>query len=468
MARPSASTSVCLGLSYTALFAASSLLLVGMLWWRAAGNVDRWNDAAIRADSAEIGDQLRDNGISGAIEATRVHIAEIGGATAVYLLADARLKPLAGNLASWPNEVGSTPGWYWVKLPRAGTMRSVRLLRTSLPNGLNLLVGRDIGDRADSRALIIDTLYWALITGLTLAIGGGLFVHTAVLRRVAMINDAATAIVQGDLARRIPTGGSQDAFDRLVLTINMMLQQIQQLVEGIKNTANAVAHDLRTPLAELRARLEELLRNHPPPATTFAEIHQSVADIDRVIAIFNALLRLAEIDSGVRRAGFRQVELSRLAIEIVELYAPLADEKQASLVVDAPAAQIVNGDPHLLAQAVGNLVDNAVKYLPCGGGVSLRIAQADAGWVEIVVGDNGPGIAEGEMGLVTGRFYRCSRNIGETGIGLGLSVVDAVARLHQGSLILADNHPGLVAVLRLPVPAAVSGPSRIVPSTLPA
>jgi signal transduction histidine kinase len=468
MVRRSAPTSVWLGLSYSALFVASSLLLLGMLWWRAAGNFDRWNDAAIKTDSAEIGDQLRHGGIPGAVESIRVHIAEIGGATAVYLLADARLKPLAGNLASWPNDAGPTPGWYWIQLPRDGRLHSFRLLRTSLSKGLNLLVGRAIVDRADSRILIIDTLYWVLVTGLALALGGGLLVHKAVLRRVAMINDAATAIVQGNLARRIPMGSSQDAFDRLALTINTMLQQIQQLVEGIKNTSNAVAHDLRTPLAELRARLEELLRTQPPPATTFAEIHQSVADIDRVIAIFNALLRLAEIDSGVRRAGFRHVELSGLAIDIAELYAPLADEKQASLVVDAPASQSVNGDPHLLAQAVGNLVDNAVKYIPCGGEVSVRIARADAGWIEIVVADNGPGIAEPEKGLVTGRFYRCRREVGETGIGLGLSLVDAVARLHQGSLILTDNHPGLVATLRLPDLSLVSRPSPTVASPLPA
>lgn len=468
MVRLVAPTSVGLGLSYSALFFVSSLLLVGMLWWRVSSNLDQRNDAAIRADSAEIADQLRDIGVSGATEAIRVHIAEIGDASAIYVLADDQLKPLAGNLPAWPMEVGPKPGWYFLQLPRGGEIRSVRVLRTSLPNGLNLLVGRDIRDRAEIRDLIIDILYWVLITGLILAIGGGLFVHRAILRRVVMISDAAAAIVQGDLTRRIPMRSSQDAFDRLAATINTMLRQIQQLVEGIKNTSNAVAHDLRTPLAELRARLEELLRTRPPPEAIFAELHHSVADIDRVIAIFNALLRLAEIDSGVRRAGFREVELSGLAFEIAELYAPLADEKLASLLVDAPTRQIVNGDPHLLAQAVSNLVDNAVKYLPRGGEVSLRIARVDASWVEIIVADNGRGISEAEMGLVTSRFFRCSRNAGEAGIGLGLSVVDAVARLHHGSLALADNHPGLVATLRLPVASAVPGPSDLLELTVPA
>jgi signal transduction histidine kinase len=351
--------------------------------------------------------------------------------------------------------------------PAAGTKGgkayelSIFAVRTgSLPGGLNLLVGRDIGDSGESRTLIIDTLCWAAATALAFAIGGGFLVRRAVLRRVSMINDAATAIVQGDLGCRVPTRGSPDAFDQLACTINMMLQQIQQLVEGIRNTSNAVAHDLRTPLAELRARLEELLRARPPPAETLAEIRHSVADLDRLIAVFNALLRLAEIDSGVRRSGFRRVELAALATEIGEFYAPLAEEKEATLVVDAPAAQTVNGDPHLLAQAVGNLVDNAVKFVPAHGAISLRIAPADVGRLEVSVSDNGPGIAEAERGLVTRRFYRSPRNHGEAGIGLGLSVVEAVARLHDGTLSLCDNHLGLIATLRLPAASPGQGTIR--------
>jgi signal transduction histidine kinase len=457
MTRRSPATSLHLGLAYTALFALSSLVLIGMLWWLATDNFDRWNDAAIAADSAEIGDQLRDLGVAGAIESIRVHAAEIGGVSAVYLLADRQLKPLAGNLGAWPAGVPAKPGWYSVELPRGGMTHSVRLLGTALPGGLHLLVGRDIGDRAAIRALLIDTLSWAALTALALATGGGLLVQLAVLRRVTMINDTATAIVQGDLGRRLPTRGSADAFDRLARTINMMLQQIEQLVEGIRNTSNAVAHDLRTPLAELRARLEELLRTRPPPAATFAEIHHSVADIDRVIAVFNALLRLAEIDSGVRRSGFRRVDLAALATDVGEFYAPLVEEKEASLVVDAPSGHMVNGDPHLLAQAVGNLVDNAVKFTPVHGEILLRVAAAEAGQVDIVVTDNGPGIAEPELGMVTRRFYRGRTNHGEAGIGLGLSVVEAVARLHDGSLSLRDNHPGLVAALRLPAVPAEAG-----------
>jgi signal transduction histidine kinase len=457
MVSPLRSTSVRLAVGYAALFAVSSLLLVELLCWRASADFDRWTDAAITADAAEISDQLHDAGVRGAIEAVRVHAANVG-TRGVYLLTDRMLTPLAGNLSVWPEQAAPKPGWSWAQLPRGGAVDNVRLLHTSLPGGLNLFVGRDLGDRAEISGLIVDTLSWAAATALVLGIGGGMLVHRAVLRRVEMINDAATAIARGDLSRRVAIHEGGDAFDRLARTINQMLFQIQELVEGVRNTANVVAHDLRTPLAELRARLEELCRTHPRDDAVADEIKQAVADIDRVIGVFNALLRLAEIDSGVRRSTFLRVELAVLATEVAELYTPLIEEKRASFVVDAPAGLAVNGDPHLLAQAIGNLVDNAVKYTPRLGAVVLRIAPSIAGYVEIIVADNGPGIADAEKPLVTRRFYRCRGTDGEGGIGLGLSIVDAVARLHEGSLSLCDNVPGLKAVLRLPA-AACAGPA---------
>jgi signal transduction histidine kinase len=457
MVSPLRSTSVRLAVGYAALFAISSLLLVELLWWRVGADFDRFTDAAITADAAEISDQLQDAGLRGAMAAVRVHAANVG-TRGVYLLADRRLTPLAGNLSVWPEQAAPKPGWYWAQLPRNDAVHNVRLLHTSLPGGLNLFVGRDLGDRAEISGLIVDTLSWAAATALVLGIGGGMLVHRAVLRRVEMINEAATAIARGDLSRRVPFHEGGDAFDRLARTINQILFQIQELVEGVRNTANVVAHDLRTPLAELRARLEELCRTRSRNDAVVDEIKKAVADIDRVIGVFNALLRLAEIESGVRRSAFVRVELAALATEVAELYTPLIEEKRASLVVDAPAGLAVNGDPHLLAQAIANLVDNAVKYAPRSGAVSLRIALSMAGYIDIVVTDNGPGIADAEKLLVTQRFYRCRGTDGEAGIGLGLSIVDAVARLHDGSLSLCDNHPGLKAVLRLPA-AASAGPA---------
>lgn len=256
--------------------------------------------------------------------------------------------------------------------------------------------------------------------------------------------------MEGDLSRRVPTRGSSDEFDRLAQTINAMLVQIERLIEGVRNASNVVAHDLRTPLALLRARLETLIRARPSLEVTYDEIQSAVGDIDRVVDIFNALLRLAEIDSGVRRAGFRDFALSPLIADLLELYEPVAVEKEIRLSANLAEKVTVHGDPNLLAQAIGNLVDNAIKYSPGGGNVSLQIAPDIQDQFSITVSDDGPGIAESDKPRVVERFYRGNRGSETEGIGLGLSVVDAVARLHGGMFRMTDNCPGLVATLVLP------------------
>jgi hypothetical protein len=335
-----------------------------------------------------------------------------------------------------------------------------RALFALLPGGYRILVGRDVQDRVEVRTLIFDSLVWASAGALILAVVGGLLTRRAVLRRVETINRTASAIVMGDLSHRVPTQGSSDEFDRLARTINLMLEQIEHLIEGVRNASNVVAHDLRTPLAELRTRLETLLRARPPADAVYGEIQNSVVDIDRIVNIFNALLRLAEIDSGVRRAGFRDVDLSAITTELTELYEPLAEEKEITFVVEAPEKVVVHGDPNLLAQAIGNLIDNAIKYTQHHGRVSLRIASESETYVRIEVADNGPGITDADKLRCTDRFYRGSRVAGTEGIGLGLSVVDAVARLHAGTFSLTDNNPGLVVTLVLPRNAGVPPPAK--------
>jgi signal transduction histidine kinase len=445
-----ASTSVRLAAGYAALFAFSSLLMIGFIWWRTTVYLDRQTDAQITREAREIKDELQDFGLRGAVKAVDQRAADPADRHLVLLLADAGRRALAGNLTNWPPQVSPKPGWLSTDLDRNGERRAVRLLRVALPGGVELLAGRDVEERAEIRALVLDSLGWAGASAALLGIGGIVMLRRAVLRRIKMIDDAAAAILRGELSRRVPAQDSTEAFDHLAQTVNAMLQQIQQLIEGVRNTTNAIAHDLRTPLTELRARLEELAANRPASEMTFEEIHKAVTDIDRVIGIFNALLRLSEIDSGLRRAGFRRVDLAALATEVAELYGPLVEEKGAAFVVDVEDGLAVNGDPHLLAQAVANLVDNAAKYLPRGGEVALRIGRAEDRRIEITVADNGPGIAKAELPRVTRRFYRCGGADVQPGAGLGLSVVDAVARLHDGALSFADNHPGLVATIALP------------------
>jgi len=443
------SASVRLAVGYAALFVISSLLLVGLLWWGTAAYLDRETAAVIRSDIQAIKDELPYRGLPGAVTIIQDQLGAATDGQAVYLLADQSLKPIAGNLQVWPSEVAPKPGWYQVPLALAGRFRTIEIEEVALPGGLHLLVGRDIEDRGEVRALIVKGLWWAAVGAFVIAVAGGLLVRRAVLRRVETINSTATAIVHGDLSRRLPIHNSSDEFDQLAKTINLMLSQIERLIEGVRNTSNAIAHDLRTPLAEMRAQLEELTKARQPRSAMLDGVHKAVSDIDRVIGVFNALLRLAEIDSGVRRSGFRLVDLGELATEVAELYGPLAEEKHATFIVDAPEGLATRGDPHLLAQAVGNLIDNAFKYTAENGAVSLRMACAD-GHIHIVVADNGPGISASEKPRVVERFYRCYSNGDVDGIGLGLSLVESVARLHDGELLLTDNEPGLRAILSIP------------------
>jgi signal transduction histidine kinase len=444
------STAVRLAFSYAILFIISSLLLTGFLWWRTARYLDREIDAVIIADGQAIADRLRDFGLPGAIETIDERVEHAHDEHAIYLLVDPTLSRIAGNLQAWPLAVRSSPGWYDINLERDGNLHVTRALFALLPGGYRILVGRDVQDRVEVRGLIVDSLIWASLGALILAVLGGLLMRRAILRRVEAINRTASAIVSGDLTHRVPTQGSSDEFDQLARTINAMLEQIERLIEGVRNASNVVAHDLRTPLTELRTRLETLIRTRPAQEATYDEIQKAVGDIDRIVRVFNALLRLAEIDSGVRRAGFRQVDLASVVTELTELYEPLAEDKGIALHVDDPPAISVHGDPDLLAQAIGNLMDNAIKYTPCEGAVSLHMAIDAADRAEIVVADNGPGIPDADKARSMERFYRGNRAKDTEGIGLGLSVVDAIARLHGGSLALQDARPGLVATMTLP------------------
>lgn len=443
------SVSVRLALGYAAIFILSSVLLVGILWWRTANYLDREVDAVILADVQAVADRLNDFGLLGALETVRDRVTAEADEHAIYLLVDPGLKPIAGNMSAWPAQIGGAVGWYEVGLARAGRFHATRMLSVVLPGGYRLLVGRDVQDRVAIRQTILGGLAWAVGIAVLLAIAGGMLIRRAVFGQVEAINRTTAAIVTGDLAQRLPTRGSADEFDQLSQTINGMLAQIQILIEGVRNASNTVAHDLRTPLTELRGRLEELLRRRPPPDEAWAEVQAAVGDLDRAIGVFNALLRLADIDSGARISGFREVRLDTVANDVAELYGPVAEAKGSELTVATPEPIAVRGDPDLLAQAIGNLVDNAVKFSPAGGTVSIDLS-ATGGDAVIRVADTGPGIADAEKGQVVQRFYRGDAGKGKAGVGLGLSVVAAVARLHGGRLDFADAHPGLIATLTLP------------------
>jgi signal transduction histidine kinase len=438
----------CIALGLTAL-----VLFAAPLWYAWQGTIREGRAEILQADSQRLTDVYRREGAEGLKNFIDARVRMQIAGDRILLLTDADRHPLAGNLAAWP-QLPTTPGDYRAQIDMGDRGVQTALLHVSLLGKYNLLVGRD-----NRLFAPLEKRFWYGLAGAVaaLAIAGvliGLITRRALMSRVDSIRQTVSAIIHGDLKHRLPTHLSDDELNTLSRTINGMLDQIELLVHGVRNVSNSIAHDLRTPLAELRSRLEELALMRPPREQTFLEIDGAVADVDQVIRIFDALLRLAEIDAGMRRSGFVELDAADLAATAVEFYAPAAELKGIQLTFHADGATPVSGDPVLLAQALSNLIDNALKYAPDNGLIGVAVRRSSDGAVEIAVTDDGPGISDTEKAKVIERFYRGDASRGTPGVGLGLSLVQAVAKLHGSLLELTDRSPGLQVVLRIPPDAA--------------
>lgn len=425
-------------------------MFAGPLWFAWHTNIGEVRSQLLKSDARHLSNLFVRQGPP-ALAATidsQVHGVNDGVRKIMLFVAPDGAK-LAGNLPEWPEGVPDRDGLCRVTIRVDGVPRNVELMRVTLEDGYRLLVASNLDRFQKLERLFAYGLLGCAITVLVGAALGGILIRRALLGRVQSISQTTASIIEGKLSHRLVEPRDGDELQQLTRTVNRMLDQIEHLVTGVQDVSNAIAHDLRTPLSELRARLEELAVARPPDEETFAEIDAAIDDVDRVMGIFNALLRLAEIDSGSRRSGFSDVDLAALGAEITEFYGPVAELKDITFGFEAPASLRVTGDAVLLAQALGNMVDNALKYAPTNGKIAITARRLSADTVEIVVADNGPGIPEQERARVIERFYRMDASRGTPGVGLGLSVVSAVARLHNGTLTLTDNHPGLRATLQL-------------------
>ncbi len=443
---------------YAVLFALSALALVLFLWWATAGLLDRQVEAAMRADAQGLSEQWASGGRAALRTTIDDRLAENVDDDAIYLLADPALRPLAGNLATWPPAVTSTEVVYELKVSRAGIASMARVQRFDLPDGSHLLIGRDVETRAPLRSLLTSALLWSLALLAVLGVVGGMVMQRLFRRMIASVTLTAGAIAQGDLSRRVRATGRGDEFDRLAETINDMLDRIGRLMDGVRAVSNSIAHDLRTPIARARARLEDAASHAASAEDLRAAVGRAMADLDGVTVIFDALLRIAEIEAGTRRSAFADLDLAGLLDGLAELYTAPAEERGLSLVYTPSGSLPVHGDRDLIGQAVVNLLDNALKFSPEGGTVRLS-GIAGQGSVMVSVQDSGPGIPEADRVRATERFFRGEQARQTPGSGLGLALVDAVAMLHGGSLALEDAAPGLRAVLILA--SAPADPIRV-------
>jgi signal transduction histidine kinase len=452
-----------LALAYLALFGGSVVFLFGFIYWATAGTMARQMDETIQAEIVGLADQYRESGIQGLAAALRQRISRDPAGSQVYLLTDPNFVPIVGNLDRWPNAPESTEGWVEFELqdratPRGGTYVA-HARHFTLAGGFHLLIGRDARAIQQVQRLILHAFGWGFAITLALGLMGGLIMGRGTLRRLEAINRISREIMAGDLARRLPSSGAGDDFDQLAQNLNEMLDRIEALMQGIRHVSEGVAHDLRSPLTRLRNRLETARMNvGREPDEQRRLVEASIAEADALLATFNALLRIAEAESGRARAGFTTVDLAVVAQDVIELYEPVAQEKRQTLSTSIEPAPIT-GDRHLLSQALANLLDNAIKYTPAGGRIQVMLRQTPGG-VVLAVTDTGPGVPEAAREKVLERFYRLDESRTTPGSGLGLSLVAAVARLHDAKLMLDDAKPGLKVTLAFPKERAPATPRR--------
>lgn len=439
---------------YLILFAVSVAALLGYVYWNTAVLLERQTDETIRAEIQALADQYRLRGLRGIIDTIQRRSAD--DTSSVYLLVDSSGRHVAGNLTKLPPIPADEASWieFPLDVRRGGaTERHVaRAFYTDLAGNYDLVVGRDVEALRKFATIIRTTIFYALAIALVLGLGGGLLMSRNFLARVDAITAASRNIMDGNMAGRMPVTGSGDELDRLALALNQMLDQIERLMAGMKEVSSNVAHDLKTPLTRVKVMVEAALRSGDDQQYR-AALERTVEESDRLLATFNALLSIARAEAGQSRSGLAPMDAAAVIADVVELYEPMAEEQGGTLTSTVSPGLEVMADRQLLAQALTNLIDNALKY----GGSDGRPAEiAVSGGIEdakvvIAVADRGPGIPPEDRGRVTERFVRLDSSRSQPGNGLGLSLVSGVMKLHQGELRLEDNHPGLRAKLVLPL-----------------
>ena len=352
-------------------------------------------------------------------------------------------------MSAWPELVSRADGWHSFSNEMDGRQVPARARVLALPEGLVLLVGRDISDLDGLLKRAISALAWGAGLTIALALAGGLFMSSQVLRRIEGVNETTRRIITGDLSQRIETSGTRDEFDQLAANVNHMLDQIEQLMGGVRHVGDSIAHDLRTPLTRMKHALEvaatakdvDEMREHVTTATE---------DADRLLATFSALLRIARLESGSYKLRSEPIDLSVLVDDAVELYEVVATDRNVSIDLSVQKNCPLTGDRDLIFQALVNLIDNALKYTPEGGDMRVAVVCNDA-QARLSVEDSGPGIPRDDLDRVLERFYRVDASRAAPGSGLGLSLVKAVADIHGAELFIANLTPGLRVEIVFPL-----------------
>jgi signal transduction histidine kinase len=424
-------------------FALCILLMFGLVYWRTAAYIVARVDTTIVRDADAIARDPPDRWHEAIEERLRqdprrVRLAGLFGADGRWI---------AGNLESLPEQLlidGDPQSVSVVRIDARGREeQTVRAVGRRLRSGEILVLGRNVDELSEIAAIVERALVMGLIPALCLGLVAGAFLSLRAQNRVEEVNKKVRRIVAGELRERLPTQGLNDPFDKLAVIVNGMLDEIEALIHGIAGVGDDIAHDLRTPLTRVRVSLERGRENAQTLQELRAVVDQAMGGLDQSLAIITALLRIAEIEQSRRLEGFSDVALTDVVREVGDLYEPIAEDKRIALKVAAQVETTVRGDRDLLFEAVANLVDNAVKFTPEGGSIELSLVRI-GGESVIRIRDSGPGIGAGERDIVARRFYRSDKSRHTLGLGLGLSLVTAIVKLH-GFRFAISSGPGCAA-----------------------
>jgi signal transduction histidine kinase len=452
-----------LALFYTALVTVLTSLLLATVYLLTRSALEREISTVVRSEMDDLTDDLRLGGIEQVAATLRLRADSWGRTGAVFLLADSQLRPIAGNLSAWPHDIGRTVGAVEFEIEAQErdepVSHPVEARIERLPDDYWLLVGADTSERQRVlRRFGLATVWGVALTALCVWLLGAAYARRTA-RRVRDYAITCETIMQGNLARRLRVDGSRDEFDALASAVNAMLDRIEQQTETLTTAFNSIAHDLRTPLYRLRVRLEEAQLRTSASDVARERLMQELVDpaleeLDRVQRTLATLLEIARAEAEGVTTHADDVDLAALVASIVELYAPGMRAAGLEVSLDAAEPAHLTGNRQLLAQLVTNLLENALKYVPPGGRVAVRVQNSAAG-ILLSVADTGPGIAPEQREAALRPFVR----VGEAstqriaGSGLGLSLAAAVARLHRAQLTLGDNAPGLIVHCQFPAAA---------------
>ena len=431
---------------YVLLFATSVAVLGVVVYLATAAALDRRLDARIAGEMAVLKPTFQTGGLARLEGEVRKHQQTRPAGPLDYLVIGADGARLVGDLPVVPTDLG----WSNIENKESdGDISHRRVLVSALGDGTRLAIGADREQIDEIQAAIFDGFASAL--GAVIALGsiGGIALSLALLKRVETIRRTAEAIIAGDLTQRVPVRGTNDDLDRLSQTLNHMLDRIGELMESLRQVSADIAHDLKTPLARLRHRLETVQTRPQSVDEHKVAIEAAIAQVDEILGIFSALLRIAQIEAGTRRSGFREFDLSTVFANVADAFAPAAEDADKRIDAKIKPAIRFLGDRELLTQMLANLVENAIRHTPADTRIEVSLGS-DRDRIVATVTDSGPGVPVEEREHIFRRFYRLEHSRSMPGSGLGLSLVKAVADLHDIALEVHDAEPGLQIVMRFP------------------